>query len=76
MSFAIYRLGLPKPADAQDFLDTTRERGTLLHWVLEKVYSLAPNSDQAKSLAEDSLESICSEALKLTRPLTRGICGE
>ena len=63
MSFAIYRLGLPKPADAQDFLDTN-ERGTLLHWVLEKVYSLAPNSDRAKSLAEDSLESICAEALK------------
>ena len=27
MSFAIYRLGLPKPADAQDFLDNN-ERGT------------------------------------------------
>ena len=48
MSFAIYRLGLPKPADAQDFLDTS-ERGTLLHWVLRK-FILAPNSDRAKSL--------------------------
>ena len=63
MGFAVYRLGLPQPADARDLLDT-RERGTLLHWILEKVYSLAPNSDQAKSLAEDSLKSICAEALK------------
>ena len=45
MGFAVYRLGLPKPADARDLLDA-HERGTLLHWVLEKVYSLAPNSTE------------------------------
>ncbi|MBL6708864.1 MAG: PD-(D/E)XK nuclease family protein [Pseudomonadales bacterium] len=63
MSFAAYRLGLPQPADARDLLDA-RERGSLLHWVLEKVYSLAPDSNQAQALAEDSLTSICAQALK------------
>lgn len=63
MGFAVYRLGLQQPLDARDLLDA-RERGSLLHWILEKVYSLAPNSDQVKALAEDSLESICAEALK------------
>ena len=63
MSFAGYRLGLSEPNDARDLLDSM-ERGMTLHWILERIYTLAPDSAQAKALSEDSLASICVEAIK------------
>ena len=59
MSFAGYRLGLSEPNDARDLLDSM-ERGMTLHWILERIYTLAPDSAQAKALSEDSLASILS----------------
>lgn len=62
MSFADYRLGLSQANDARDLLDSM-ERGMTLHWILERIYALAPDSAQARVFGEDLLESICAEAV-------------